>query len=301
MASYLDSTTAVGVVQLGGPGNIWERLPKESEADAFTGGGTTKERDYAQGQYVGTRITSNPADYTTTVKTRSKTATNVLRDLARHKCFGSFGVLDGCPSLDITQFSAFRVLVDASLDAGELSGEGLTIDGIQGANAKQNDSFPVTAPGGNAGVWLYPLAHNVDSTLVQVADFNDVIALRTQRCAGDCGDEINEDDELIAVGGPVAPATIPRIHYRARRGGAWKSLTLTGITDGVAETVTKIGDRILIGTSGASDGLWAVSYETLKTATSSIAATQVSAAVITAAVTVVYAVGGSWVYSSGGR
>lgn len=299
MASYLDSTTAVGVVQRGGPGNPWEKLPKESEVDAITGGGTTKERDYAQRGYVGTRITSNPADYSTTVRTRSKTATNALLELARQGCFGSLGVLDGCPSLDITQFSLFRVISDASLDAGELSGEGLAVDGMQGANAKQMDSFPVTAPGGNAGVRLYPLAHNVDVTNVQASNFNDIIALRTSQCAGDCGDEIQEDDELIAVSDGISPATVPYIHYRARKGGAWKHLTLTGIADGEAVSVTKVGDRILIGVSGTDEGLYAVSYADLLVQPTAIAATQVSAAVITAEATVVRWVGGSDVYAGG--
>lgn len=298
--AYPNNPTAVGVVQIGGPGNPWVKLPKESQIDAFTGGGTTKTRDYAgAGEYVGTRITSAPADYGTTVKTRTKLATNALLELARQGCFGSLGVLDGCPALDITVFSMFRLVVDASLDAGELSGEGMVLDGLTQANDKQLDSFPVTAPGGNAGVRLYPLAHNVDVTNTQASDFNDIIALRTKRCAGDCGDEIREDDELIAVGGGISPATVPYIHYRARKDGAWKHLTLTGIADGSADSVTIAGDRILIGVSGTDAGLYAVSYADLLVQPTAIAATQVSAAVITAAATVVRWVGGSDVYAGG--
>lgn len=296
MASVWDAATAKAWIMQGGPGRAWQLLQVETEIDAISGGAITKETDWAAGQYIGRRITSNPSDYSTTLRVRDYAVQDALDRIAAQGCFGNLFIATGCPGLDITQFAKARVLVDASLDAGPLQNEGLLLDGMQRANAKVLKSFPVTS---GTGVVLYPTAHNIDATLVQVADLNDVIALRTLQCAGDCGDEITEDDELIAVGGPVAPATIPRIHYRARKGGEWKSLTLTGIADGSADTVTKIGDRILIGVSGTDEGLYSVSYADLLVQTSAIAATQVSAAVITAAVTAVKAVGGTWVYAVG--
>jgi photosystem II stability/assembly factor-like uncharacterized protein len=300
MASNLDAVNGTKLfVMQGGPGREWQIIQDESSLDAITGGGVTWESDFARGKYVGRRKTSNPADYSTTIRARSQAVSNELRKMAKQTCPGLIAVFYGCPGVDITRFSMAKVLIDGTLDAGPLSNEGMSYDGIDGANAKILDSFPVTAPGGDGGEILYPVAHNVDVTLVQVADHNDIIALKSAQCAGDCGDEITVDDEFIAVGGPVAPATIPRIHYRARLGGAWKSMTLTGITDGIAVSVTKVGDRILIGVTGTSAGLWAVSYEAILAATTSVAATQVSPTVITAAVNAVLAIDAKWVYAGG--
>jgi hypothetical protein len=297
MASYLDAKSAIALVQLGGPGNPWQLIPPESEVDAITGGGTTKEYDYAGNRYVGTRVVSNPAPYTTTVRTRSETVTNALRKLAKQGCFGSLAVLDGCPALDITQFSSMRILIDASVDAGELASTGLAVDRMSGANAKQMDTFPISAPGGEGGAYIYPLAHVLDATLNVNANIEDVLAVRAQQCAGDCGPQINIEDQLIAVGGPVSPATIPRIYYRGAKGGAWSSNTLTGITDGVAVSVTKAGDRVLIGVTGTSAGLYAVSYAALQVASGSVAATAVTG--VTGAINAVHAVSDNVVYAGG--
>jgi hypothetical protein len=260
-------------IQPGGPGNAWRYTHPEVDVESIAGGDVSFASDYARGKYIGSRLTSNPGDYTGTVLARHYNTRSNLRDLAKNNCFFGMLLVSGCPELDITQFNGALNLVDAAFTT-TFNSSSKAIDSMDRTNDKFNDSLPFRAA---ALMELRPLAHSAITGGVN-AEINHVIGVGNERCAGPCGTENDGNQEYIAVGAPVAPATIPRIYYTSDGGATWKSATLTGITDGVAVRVTRDGDRILIAVTGTSAGLWAVSYATLKdpATTTTIAATLVS-------------------------
>lgn len=271
-----DSRLSKVFIQPDGPGNPFYFTDNETDMEALGGGGISFGSDWgASDRYIGSRKTSNPGDVTGTITSRRYDAASRLRDIADNGCFCGVLAANGCTTLDVNDFNSALYLVDTGFTARPNTSARLS-DRTPGENAKVNDTLPFRAA--QAREWR---RLNVGRIATGVAaTYKQIIALGNKACAG-CGTSNSGDLEFVAVSGAVSPATIPRINYTSDGGLTWKSCTLTNVTSGVAESVTKIGDRILIAVSGASGGVWQISYATLKSAATTTAITATASTGIT--------------------
>ncbi len=261
MTAYIDPTKSKGFIQPGGPGNPWYLLPLESTIGAASGGGASYESDWAGKNYVGTRQTSNPERIDMQISTR-KTTISRLRTLTKNQCLFNLSVLWGCPEQDYTKFALGRIFIDVGAISGSDSDDILR-------GMEQNDPKLLDQVDGTAGAdeEIRPLVHlNIAGTVIATY-LNKVISIGMPQCAGACGAENPGSLEYIAVGGPVSPATIPRILYTDDGGQTWTQQAMTGITNGSANSVTVAGNRVIVAWDGTTGGIYSAPLADVKLGT----------------------------------
>jgi hypothetical protein len=261
MTAYIDPTKAKAFIQPGGAGNAWQLLPLESTVGASSGGGVSYESDFAKGKYVGSRQTSNPERIDMQISTR-KTTISALRNLSRRNCLFNLANLYGCPEQDFTKFALGTIFVDVGVTSRSDSDDILR-------GMEQNDPKLLDQLDGTAGVdeEIRPLVHLNISGAVISTYLNKVISIGNPQCAGACGPENSGSLEYIAVGGPVSPATIPRILYTDDGGQTWTQQAMTGIANGDAQSVTVAGNRVIVACDGTTGGIYSAPLEDVKAGT----------------------------------
>lgn len=175
------------VIQKGGAGNPGKLFALDGNFDSIAGGGVSVEsvfgrNEYGSTEFLRTRVTSDPARVTTTLRAHIKTSDpNKHRKLL--KCEHTAWALERCGDIrDLTSWEAAKALFSA-WSTDEATSEALAVDT---GNPLPMHQFAESAGG---QYWLERLRH--DNTTLQHSDspINKVIALGRDRCGGDCGPE----------------------------------------------------------------------------------------------------------------
>lgn len=249
--TLITNRNAKFLIQFGGPGNDIFRLPEDTQVTAFPGGGRSVESDWQKKRYRGSRFTSNPERFTGDI-TAYRTHISKLRQFGDAPCFHTAYLLNGCPTLDFTQFQSGEIWIDLAITSKTTTQD--LVSSSDASAGEERDSISASVAVKEA---IRVLAHADKSGTVTANAINDVIALIDQYCPGECGP--GTEKEFIAVGDPVAPATIPRLFYTANGlETAMTSRVLTGIADAVAVAVTVVGSQVLIACTGTNAGLYRV-------------------------------------------
>ena len=258
-------------IQQGGSGRRWEQTDAETDVDAPSGGDRSFATEWSFGQFKRRRTTGNPSDRSFNISSRSRYGKSGLRNLARRSVqFGeTFNAMVGYEqanyggSIDIPSFKLARLFVACS--APLAGGDKPILNDTAGDQSSPMDTFSITA---GTEIELRQLAHNRSGVTTVNGGINDVIFISESY------------NEALMVGGAVTPATLPRLYYyKLEDDGTitFKTLLLTAITDATAVSVALVGDRILIGCTGTTAGIWSVS---LKTAKATASGSTVAAALV---------------------
>jgi hypothetical protein len=263
MPTYLNPTQGAVFVQPGGFGQLYKRLPAETNVNGLSGGGFSSESDFTgAGVYVGSRRTSDDERWSTTVETRLG-ASKLLRQLGyrRPKCYFNSMILWGCAPQDISSFQEGLLLIDIGIASNGQSAP--IVKGME-----QNDEKVLDTTDWDIAIVeeIYPVAHTRIGLTVTTGGVNAIIPLGILNCAGLCGADNDGNREFIAVGDPVSPATIPRIFYTDDAGVTWVSNALAGIADGAAVSVAVYMNNVLVAVTGTNAGLFRLPLDSIKTA-----------------------------------
>lgn len=261
----IPTTSGAVYVQPNGAGNALKFVVGQNtggQVGAYSGGGTSVESVFTFGRAVGTRITGNPARYTFNIMARRE-VTSALRDLAKSvNCIPNVLIFAGCTPQDVDNFSLLTVFVDAAVVGDSPSGN--LIEGITGENADMMDQIDFDAL---AKVECKPLSHADLSGTVSTGAFNDVLLLSGPSCPDACGPGSDGASEFLAVGDPVAPATIPRIFYTDDGGNTWTQQTIAAAANAAATAVAVAGTRVIVTCSGTDGGVYTASLKDVKAGT----------------------------------
>lgn len=249
-------------IQPSGAGNPLRYIDPENIAAAYSGGGVAVESDFVRGRYVGSRLTQNPARTSLQVSARRRTI-SALRDLARNPtCLPNVYMLTGCPPQNFDRFDLLTILVDAAITSNGVSGN--IADGTTIADPKLMDQLTFD---GGVMVEARPLGHDPLATDFGAAGFTDVKLVGEPYCSGTCGPGSDGAQEFILLQEPIAPATVPKIMYTPDRGQTWFDQTIAAITNGAANAVAIVGNRVVVAASGTTPGLFVAPLEDVKTGT----------------------------------
>jgi hypothetical protein len=247
-------------VQPSGAGNPLRYIDPENIAAAYSGGGVAVESDFVRGRYVGSRLTQNPGRVSMQVSARRRTI-SALRDLARNPtCLPNVYLLTGCPPQNFDRFDLLTILVDAAITSNGVSGN--IADGTTLADPKLMDQLTF-----DGGILLEarPLTHDLQGDALSTAGFTDIKAIGEPYCAGACGAGSDGAQEFLMLAAPIAPATIPSIFYTNDGGVTWTSQTIAAITNGSADAVAIIGNRVVVAATGTTPGLFTAPLEDVRT------------------------------------
>lgn len=229
---------------------------------AYSGGGISVESLFAFDRPIGSRITANPARYTFQIMADSQT-TSALRALARNvRCIPNVLAFAGCTPQDVDQFQLLRIFVDAAVTGNGVNGN--LIEGVSGESVDLMDQVDFDSL---TMIEALPLAHADLSGAVINADLNDVIPVGSPSCPDACGPGTSGDEQFIAVGGAISPATIPNILYTADGGNTWTIQTIAAIANGEAEAVAVAGTRVIVAASGTNAGVFVAPLDAVKAGT----------------------------------
>jgi hypothetical protein len=264
-APQIPVTQASVYIQPSGPGNPLKFIiggGARGRLGAYSGGGIAGESLFSFGRAIGTRITQNPGRFTGQFAAPA-TAASEVRKLAKNiRCL--FGIFDfaGCSPQDIDKFTLLRIFVDALITGQSPSGD--LVDGITGEDPDQMDQIDFDAL---ALIEAAPLSHAKASGTITTAAINHIIAIGAQNCAGACGPDNDGTQEFIAVGDAISPATIPMIYYTSDSGQSWVQQTIAVVTNGTAEAVAIVGNRVVVAVSGTTAGIYTAPLPDVKLGT----------------------------------
>lgn len=150
---------------------------------------------------------------------------------------------------------------------------------------------------------LFPVEHtNISATVTDIA-VNDILKLGRKKIAiGNdcCGDNENRDgtEEWLACT-DQDDATLPHLLYSNDKGANWSDITLGGLTDADALSITKAGNNIVIGCGDTGGGVFFLPLSDIQNADTGDTLTPIESTGISAAVTAVKAATSSTVYACG--
>jgi hypothetical protein len=254
----VDPQRAVAYIQERGLGNPWQSLPAETNIQAISGGGSSFESDFAQGQYIGTRKTSNPERLTGTIEVRRAT-TSKIRELASKSCMFTLGIFYGCKPISLLNFDFGTLYVDVGVTSSGTSD--VLVDGTEGIDPKVMDTLDFSAA---TGIEVRPLSPTDVSGEVAEFALNDIIPIGVERCPGICGDYRDGAEEWLAVGDSDGVVTTPNILYSSDKGGSWTIATIAAITNGAATSVALVNDRVIVTAKGTTNGIYIAPLESVK-------------------------------------
>lgn len=235
----------------GGPGNPWLLLDTtdyEGELGTPSGGGRSVESKWgrtANGErFLGSRITSDLERVTFDVMLRRTSALFLSRlgncpvDIrARLRCG------DMLPVTNLELAEAYMSSVMTSRAPSAALAANLT---TPGDDITDNYSF-------SAGVsYRYvPVAHTDITGSVADTQFNKIIAVGLQQCAGDCGGEITEEQRFFAVTNadttPGYQSTgAPLVYWTLDGGGTWDSSYVDVMLGGNITDIAIAGDKLIV-------------------------------------------------------
>lgn len=232
-------------------------------AGAPSGGGVSAEPLYSFGKPVDMRVTSNPSAVSSQIATSAGVVSEVRKLAKRPQNKLSIYVANDCAPATPGKFKIMRIFAKAIPSSLNQSND--ILDGITGEEADQMDQLDFDAL---TMIEARQLSHSDQSGTVTAAAINHVIALVDQTCnpAGKL--------EFVAVGDPVAPATIPRIFYGTRPADAkdgdaitWVQQTIAAVAAGAAEAVAVVGNRVIVAVSGVNAGVFTASLDDVKLGT----------------------------------
>lgn len=259
-----DAENTIVLVQPKGFGFPIYNVDPQTSMDALAGGEISWESIYQGGgysDYVRTIQTSNPGRITGTIRALFQTMTiPVLRKMMTKRCPGVIYVLTGCSVKDQSTISSYTlglVIGEAYFtNSPYVTGGMLALGGEAPSVESQN---PKTQAGFTAGFVseILQLAPEDISGTVATGAINRMIALQRERCAGNCGDEIEIEDEFIFVtDAPGDAYDDAELFYTGDKGATWTRNILTGIGDGSGVGLTISGNNVIIGVTGTDAGVY---------------------------------------------
>lgn len=240
-----------------------------TQMDALAGGDRSFESLYSSPDfwdYVRTIITSNPGRITGTLRAPFVTGTiPQIRKFMAKNCPGNIYIVTGCAPDDQIGLTGFRhaiVLGDTFFTNSPVVTNGALVLGGVAPDATSQDMMSSGAFTSAFAAEVIPTAPTDIRGTVATGAANQIIALKRRRCAGQCGDELEIEDEWIFVtDAPGGGYTAPRLYYSSDRGANWTQNILTGIADGNALTVDVIGNTVVVGASGTDAGAYHMSLD----------------------------------------
>lgn len=236
-------------IQPGGPGNPWIILDVDGMLDGPSGGGRDTETLWGRGdtglQPRGAILTSNPHDWTGTASYPLSAKNFLDRNI---DCPFTLRARTRCGKLtNLTDYGSPGMLVYAEARNTDWTYDNpiATNDGVDVDLKRQ---FAWTA---STEIRVTPVAHDDITQTTSDADINKVIAIGFQRCAGDCGPAMTEEDQWLAVTdrdstpGYSGNATA-RLIYTTDRWVTRNSVAIDPFTLADAVDVVYLGDRIVV-------------------------------------------------------
>lgn len=255
-SSYWDSSKARGALQSGGAGFPIFDLGTETNVAAITGGGKSYESDFGRNGYVGTRATSNKERYTGDIMSR-RTVISALRRLTERDCLSNLYLLYGCAEYPtLHNFESGVIYLD-----GGVTSRGVDQNLAQGTERFDPKTMDTVSYSYGEAVEIKAVTHKDISGTVYTEDIKKVIALNRQSCPGICGVDNDGNQEFIAIGDPISPATVANVLYTDDGGLTWSVDTISGAANvSAANAVTVAGELVLFALTGTNGGVY---YTTL--------------------------------------
>lgn len=259
-----DSKNAIVLIQPKGFGHQIYAVDPRTSVDAPAGGDISFESLYqnnTRAGYVRTIQTSNPGRVTSTVKSPFITKTiPALRKMMTRLCPGNIYILTGCSALDqvnVSDYDELIVFYDVFFTNSPVVMTGMPV--LSGdAPAADNQDLKVSGAFTAAdAIECLQLAPEDISGTTATGAINDIISLMRERCAGNCGDEVEIDDEFIFItAAPGGTYDDPELFYTGDKGATWVRNILTGVGDGDGVSVTLSGNNVIFGVTGTDAGVY---------------------------------------------
>lgn len=259
-----DPTNAMVLIQPKGFGHEIFAVDPHTSVDPLAGGEISWESVFQTNKpsgYIRTVQTSNPGRLTGTIKSPLRTKTiPQLRKMMTKLCPGNIYLLTGCSVEDqatVSDYDLAYVLVDAFFTNSPLVSVGALVLGGTAPSVESQDAMTSAGFTVGAGQELIPLIHEDISETSVTGDITDGISLQRERCAGNCGDEIEIEDEYIWItAAPGGAYDDPELWYTPDKGVTRTRNILTGVGAGDGTSVTLSGNNVVFGASGTDAGAY---------------------------------------------